>query len=115
MNKRFRNWIIASAVVMLGLPFLAVAFTTGNMALVICIALFWAINPIFSIVQGYAAGSDVREMWGLPLLNSLLYVAGMWLFFAMGEMSFLLYGLMYMALGYLAMWMMWMVCRRRNR
>ena len=85
------------------------------MALVICIALFWAINPIFSIVQGYAAGSDVKEMWGLPLLNSLLYVAGMWLFFAMGEMSFLLYGLMYMVLGYLAMWMMWLVCRRRNR
>ena len=79
--KKMIPWIIASAVIMLVFPWLAVTF----------------------VFAGAQAGKDVKRFWALPMITAILFLAGTWLHFDMGEPAFFLYALIYLLLGAAAM------------
>ena len=88
--KKMIPWIIASAVIMLVFPWLAVTFVKGDGGMAVCFILFFALNPIYAIFAGVQASRDVKRF-------------GTWLHFDMGEPAFLLYALIYLLLGAAAM------------
>ena len=45
----------------------------------------------------------IRQMWNLPLVSSIAFLAGTWLFFDIKEIWFLIYAAIYLALGWIAM------------
>ena len=90
--------MLLSAIIMILLPFLAVTFVKGDNGMVICFVLFYAINPIFSIYIGYKA-----DKWIYPVVNSLLFIMGTWIFFDIGEIAFVYYAMVYLILGLIAM------------
>lgn len=90
--KKMIPWIIASAVIMLVFPWLAVTFVKGDGGMAVCFILFFVLNPIYAIFAGVQASRDVKRFWALP-----------WLHFDMGEPAFLLYALIYLLLGAAAM------------
>ena len=83
---------------MILLPFLAVTFVKGDNGMAICFVLFYAINPLFSIYIGYST-----DKWIYPIVNSLLFLMGTWIFFDMGEIAFIYYAIVYLLLGLIAM------------
>lgn len=101
--KKLILWIIASAVIMLAFPWLAVTFIKGDGGMAVCFILFFALNPIYVICAGVYAGKDKKRLWALPILTALFFLAGTWLFFDMGEKAFVLYALVYLFLGVAAM------------
>ncbi len=101
--KKLILWIIASAVIMLAFPWLAVTFIKGDGGMAVCFILFFALNPIYVICAGVYAGKDKKRLWALPILTALFFLAGTWLFFDMGEKAFILYALVYLFLGITAM------------
>lgn len=101
--KKLILWIIASAVIMLAFPWLAVTFIKGDGGMAVCFILFFALNPIYVICAGVYAGKDKKRLWALPILTALFFWAGIWLFFDMGEKAFVLYALVYLFLGAVAM------------
>lgn len=103
MKRRFFCWLAASAVIMLLLPYLAVTFVPGDGAMAVCFLLFYLIDPVFSLMIGSYAGRNWKQLWFLPVLSALLFLAGTWIFFDMGESAFLLYAAVYLALGVAAM------------
>lgn len=88
---------------MLALPWLAVTFIEGDGGMAACFVLFFALNPIYSIFAGVYAGKDIKRMWVLPIFTALLFLAGTWLFFDMGEQAFIRYAFVYLILGIAAM------------
>ena len=82
-------WSILAMLLMIGCPWLAATFA-GSVGMAVCLLLFFGVNPIFSAVCGVFAG---------------LFLAGAWLFFAMGETAFLLYCVCYLMIGMIAMLM----------
>ena len=98
--KKMIPWIIASAVIMLVFPWLAVTFVKGDGGMAVCFILFFALNPIFA---GAQAGKDVKRFCALPMITAILFLAGTWLHFDMGEPAFFLYALIYLLLGAAAM------------
>ena len=58
---------------------------------------------LFAVVTGVFAGKSVKRLWSLPIIMAGLYLAGVWLFFEMGEPTFLLYGGCYFVIGVGAM------------
>ena len=50
--KKMIPWIIASAVIMLVFPWLAVTFVKGDGGMAVCFILFFALNPIYAIFAG---------------------------------------------------------------
>lgn len=83
---------------MILLPFLAVTFVKGDNGMAICFVLFYAINPLFSIYIGYST-----DKWIYPIVNSLLFLVGTWIFFDMGEIAFIYYAIVYLLLGLITM------------
>jgi hypothetical protein len=65
--------------------------------------LFFAVNPLYSVLIGAFAGKDIRRLWSIPVILSALFLIGTWIFFDMGETAFTLYAAVYLALGIAAM------------
>ena len=106
VHDRKKNMIFslaASVIVMLALPWLVVTFVKSNAGMAVCLLLFFVINPLFSVIIGIFAGKDVRHLWSFPVVSTALFLIGTWIFFDLGEMSFLLYAAVYLALGIVAM------------
>lgn len=83
---------------MILLPFLAVTFVKGDNGMAVVFILFYAINPLFSIYIGYST-----DKWIYPIVNSLLFLVGTWIFFDMGEIAFIYYAIVYLLLGLITM------------
>lgn len=75
----------------------------GHLRKAVCFILFFALNPIYAIFAGVQASRDVKRFWALPMITAVLFLAGTWLHFDMGEPAFLLYALIYLLLGAAAM------------
>ena len=103
MKKNIILWLAASAVVMLAFPWLAVTFVKGDAGMVVCFLLFFAVNPLYSVIIGAFAGKDVKHLWSLPVISAVLFLIGTWIFFDMGETAFILYAVVYLVLGIVAM------------
>ena len=100
--KQLITWMIVAILLMIGCPWLAVEFA-GSAGMAVCFILFFAINPIFSVVCGVHAGKNIKQLWGLPIIVAVLFLAGVWMFFEIGESAFLLYGRCYLVIGVIAM------------
>lgn len=101
--KKIAFGLVVSALIMLALPWLAVTFVKDDGGMAICFLLFFAVNPIYSVIIGAYAGKDARMLWSLPVLSAIFFLAGTWIFFDMGEMAFILYATVYLVLGIAAM------------
>ena len=106
-------WLLSSAFLMIGCPWMAVTFA-GSAGMAVCFILFFAANPLFSAMCGAFAGKHIRQNWFLPVISAGLFLAGTWLFFDMGEPAFLLYGGVYLAIGLAAMLLRSFFERRRK-
>ena len=103
MKQNIIFWSVSSVAVMLALPWLAVTFVKGDAGMAACFLLFFAVNPVYSVIIGAYAGKDIRHLWSLPVISAALFLTGTWIFFDMGETAFILYTAVYLALGIAAM------------
>ena len=103
MKQNIILWLAASMAVMLVLPWFAVTFVNGDAGMVVCFLLFFAVNPLYSVIIGAFAGKDIRHLWSLPVISAVLFLIGTWIFFDMGETAFILYAAVYLALGIVTM------------
>lgn len=103
MKKNYMLWIIVSAIIMLMLPWLAVTFVKSDAGMAVCFILFYAVNPIYSIIIGTFVGKDMKHLWSLPVISAVLFLIGTWIFFGMGETAFITYTVVYLVIGAIAM------------
>ena len=103
MNKKNLGGFAVSAIIMILFPWLAVTFVKGVDGMAVCFLLFYAVNPIYSVIIGAIAGKNVRCLWSLPVISSLLFLVGTWIFFEMGEPAFIMYAAIYLVLGEISM------------
>ena len=115
MKKNFILWLTASAVVILALPWLAVTLVKGDAGMAVCFLLFFALNPLYSVIFGVFAGKDMKHLWSLPIVSAALFLIGTWIFFDMGEMAFILYAVVYLVLGIVAMLISMIIRKKAQR
>ncbi len=114
MKKDFILWLAASTVVMLALPWLAVIFVKGDAGMAVCLLLFFAVNPIYAVTIGIFAGKDVKHLWSQPVISAVLFLIGTWISFDVEELAFILYAVVYLALGIVTM-LISMIIRKKVR
>ncbi len=76
IEKNYICWLCLSAAVMFLLPFIAVTFVKGDSGMAVCFLLFYAVNPIYSVIVGFFTGKNIRKMWSLPIFSSILFLLG---------------------------------------
>ena len=70
--KKFLPWIIASGVIMLGLPCLAVTILDGDSGMATYLILFFTVDPIYAICAGVYAGKDIKKIMGITNSYSVI-------------------------------------------
>lgn len=98
-------WIAVTVTVMFVLPFAVARFASECSGMALCMILFFIINPIYSAILGFRCGRNIRKMWSLPLVSSIAFLAGTWLFFDIKEVWFIIYASVYLIIGWTAMGM----------
>ncbi len=101
--KKIVFWTALSAFIMFALPWLAVTFIKGDGGMAACFLLFFAVNPVFSVILGASAGKETKRLWFLPAVPAVFFLAGAWMLFDRGETAFILYASVYLVLGLAAM------------
>lgn len=97
------TWSAITVAVMFTLPFAVARLASECSGMALCMILFFIINPIYSAILGFRCGKDIRRMWNLPLVSSIAFLAGTWLFFDIKEVWFIIYALVYSSIGWTAM------------
>ncbi len=103
VDKTVTVWLAITIAVMFLLPFAVARLASECSGMALCMILFFVINPIYSAILGYRCGKDVRRMWNLPLVSAIAFLAGTWIFFDIRELWFMAYAGIYLAVGYIAM------------
>ena len=75
----------------------------GPLVNFICFILFYLGNPIYALLAGVYAGKDRKDLWIVPIITAVLFLAGAWSIFDKNETVFVLYALIYLLLGIVAM------------
>ncbi len=104
-RKVIITWIAVTIAIMFALPFAVAGFASGCSGMTLCMILFFIINPIYSAILGFRCGRNIRKMWSLPLVSSIAFLAGTWLFFDIKEVWFIIYASVYLIIGWTAMGM----------
>ncbi len=115
MKKNIILGIVVSTVVMLMFPWLAVTFVKGDVGMAACLFLFFAVNPLYSVIIGVFTGKNIRHLWSLPIISAMLFLIGTWIFFDMGETTFILYAVVYLVLAIVAMLISMFIRKRAQR
>ena len=97
------TWLAVTVVVMFALPFCVAMLASECSGMALCMLLFFIVNPVYSAVLGYRCGKDIRRMWNPPLVASVAFLAGTWLFFDIREVWFIIYATVYLIIGWTAM------------
>lgn len=96
-------WTAVTVAVMFVLPFAVARFASECSGMALCMMLFFIVNPIWSVILGIRCGRNVRQMWNLPLVSAVLFLAGAWLFFDIKEAWFIIYPASYLIVAWTAM------------
>lgn len=102
MKKTNIIYALVSLLIMVGLPWLATTFANSDWGMLVCMLLFFAVDPILSVCIGIFTGENFRTAWYQPLLCAAFFLVGAWLFLDAGETVFLGYAGVYVTLSYLA-------------
>lgn len=102
-RKVIITWTAVTVVVMFALPFAVAGLASECSGMALCMILFFIVNPIYSALLGFRCGRNARQMWNLPLVSSIAFLAGTWLFFDIKEIWFIIYAAVYLIIGWAAM------------
>ena len=100
--KKILLWCALAAVMMLGLPWVAVTFGSES-DMGFTILLLFVIDPWFCVLGGCFAGWNPKAFWMLPLIAIGFFLAGAWIFLSWGDSAFLLYSGCYVVVSGVAM------------
>ena len=103
MKKVLFLWLIITVIIMWGLPWFGITFAPADAGMAVCFLLWYAVNPVYSVLSGVYAGMEIKKRWWQPAAVAVLYVAGTWMFFEFGETAFLVFGAVYLAISAIAM------------
>lgn len=103
MKNNYIVGAVISAAVMILLPWAAVNAAGEAAGMIVSILLLYVIDPMYLAAVGYAAGKRIGERWGLPVIAAVLFLLGAWLVMGMDADAFVMYTLIYLAIGVIAM------------
>ena len=84
-------WVLSMLLVTVGGPMIALA-VDPNASMLICMCLFFLLDPLCMLYSGIFAGLDIRRRWWMPLVAVALFVISSWWLLSMDSQGLWVYG-----------------------
>ena len=91
--------LAANALILLILPALIISISPSDAGMMVCITLFFAVNPAFSLAAGIFAGQDIRRRWFTAAFPPLTFLLSARLVFGADASDFTVYAVIYAAIS----------------
>lgn len=91
--------LAASLVVMLLIPALIVTNAPSNAGMIVCIVLFFAVDPAFCLAAAIFAGWDLRRRWFTALFPPIAFLISTGAVFSADAGGFMVYFVIYLAIS----------------
>lgn len=103
VNKKIILTITLVLLIMLILPYIILTFLESYVALGCILILFFGINPIVAIMLGILAGTEIRELWCIPLAIAVVFPMLYWIVIQGIVWDLYVYSVGYLVLGSISM------------
>ena len=101
--KIYFFWTLASAVMLILLPYTVDALAGDCAGILLFFLLFCMVNPLYALTVGVFAGQHVARLWALPAVPAVVFFLSALMLRASDMASFAMYALVYLMLGVVAM------------
>lgn len=95
--------VAANFAVMMLLPAAVMGISSSEAGMMVCITLFFAVNPAFSLAVGIFAGQDIKRRWFTAAFPPLTFLLSARLVFGADASDFTVYAVIYAAISVPAM------------
>lgn len=90
--------LAANALILLLLPALVISISPSYAGMMVCITLFFMVDPAFCIAAGIFAGRDLRNRWFTALFPPVTFLISARLIFGADASDFSVYAVIYAAI-----------------
>lgn len=90
--------LAANALILLILPALIISISPSDAGMMVCITLFFMVDPSFCIAAGIFAGRDLRNRWFTALFPPVTFLISARLIFGADASDFSVYAVIYAAI-----------------
>lgn len=88
----------ANVLILLLLPALVISISPSDAGMMVCITLFFMVDPAFCIAAGIFAGRDLRNRWFTALFPPVTFLISARLIFGADASDFSVYAVTYAAI-----------------
>lgn len=88
----------ANVLILLLLPALVISISPSDAGMMVCITLFFMVDPAFCIAAGIFAGRDLRNRWFTALFPPVTFLISARLIFGADASDFSVYAVIYAAI-----------------
>lgn len=103
INITILKLVLICILVMFILPLLTVLFVRSDAGMATCFILFYVVNPMYSIFLGVHCGKNIKKLWIVPILSSIICLISFWILFEFKEIAFVIYAIAYLILSLIFM------------
>lgn len=90
--------LAANVLILLLLPALVISISPSDAGMMVCITLFFMVDPAFCIADGIFAGRDLRNRWFTALFPPVTFLISARLIFGADASDFSVYAVIYAAI-----------------
>lgn len=90
--------LAANVLILLLLPALVISISPSDAGMMVCITLFFMVDPAFCIAAGIFDGRDLRNRWFTALLPPVTFLISARLIFGADASDFSVYAVIYAAI-----------------
>ncbi len=89
----------ANFAVMLLIPAVVLGISSSDAGMMVCITLFFAVDPAFSLAAGIFAGQDIKRRWFTAAFPPLTFLLSARIIFGADASDFTVYAVIYAAIS----------------
>lgn len=105
IKKKVIFIIIAMLSILLFIPLIFVSLLKPQDGMGMMIIFFFLVNPISAIIINLMIGTDIKKLWYIPGLFSLIFLLSYWLVLKEIILDLIIYAIIYLILGLISMYL----------
>ena len=97
------------------IPFILINLSKSHEFMGIMILLFFIINPISTIIINSIIGKDIKKLWYIPILFSIIFLILYWILLKEIILDLTVYAISYLVIGIITMLISYFISKKRGK
>ena len=107
--------ILSMILILLVIPYISINLSHPYDFMGLMVLLFFIINPLTTIGINIIIGSDIKKLWWIPILFSIIFLLSYWLILNEIILDLIIYAIIYLILGIISMFISFIISMKKKK